>query len=178
MWRFLEKLEIELPYDPAIPLLSIHTEETKRERDTCPGYYKQCCVVLSGLCQITSLPFRRERRYFHPTSEGKKKFNALAWISVNIQDLNKEAFHFHDHFSKVSFSLGKTAKNLTVFLEYIIRTMFTIWDMILLLLLSQHLPPCSYMLMTMYLPHTTKEAKNFKSTAAHWGSKLFNIQCN
>ena len=59
-------------------------------------------------------------------SEGKKKFNALAWMSVNIQDLNKEAFHFHDHFSKVSFSLGKTAKNLTVFLEYIIRTMFTI----------------------------------------------------
>lgn len=134
-------------------------------------------VVSSGLCQIPSLPFRRERRYFHPTSEGKKKFNALAWMSVNIQDLNKEAFHFHDHFSKVSFSLGKTAKNLTVFLEYIIRTMFTIWDMILLLL-SQHLPPCSYMLMTMYLPHTTKEAKNFKSTAAHWGSKLFNILCN
>ena len=35
MWRFLKKLEIELPYDPAIPLLGIHTEETRRERDTC-----------------------------------------------------------------------------------------------------------------------------------------------
>ena len=35
MWRFLEKLEIELPYDPAIPLLGIHTEETRIERDTC-----------------------------------------------------------------------------------------------------------------------------------------------
>ena len=35
MWRFLKKLEIELPYDPAIPLLSIHTEETRIERDTC-----------------------------------------------------------------------------------------------------------------------------------------------
>ena len=34
MWRFLEKLEIELPYDPAIPFLSIHTEETRIERDT------------------------------------------------------------------------------------------------------------------------------------------------
>ena len=29
------KLEIELPYDPAIPLLGIHTEETRIERDTC-----------------------------------------------------------------------------------------------------------------------------------------------
>ena len=33
MWRFLKKLEIELPYDPAIPLLGIHIEETRIERD-------------------------------------------------------------------------------------------------------------------------------------------------
>ena len=32
---FLKKLEIELPYDPAIPLLGIHTKETRTERDTC-----------------------------------------------------------------------------------------------------------------------------------------------
>ena len=31
----LKKLEIELPYDPAIPLLGIHTKETRIERDTC-----------------------------------------------------------------------------------------------------------------------------------------------
>jgi len=36
VWRFLKKLEIELPYDPAIPLLGIHTEETRIERDTLP----------------------------------------------------------------------------------------------------------------------------------------------
>ena len=30
VWRFLKKLEIELPYDPAIPLLSIHTKKTMR----------------------------------------------------------------------------------------------------------------------------------------------------
>ena len=35
MWRFLKKLEIELPYHPAIPLLGINTEETRIERDTC-----------------------------------------------------------------------------------------------------------------------------------------------
>ena len=28
-------MEIELPYDPAIPLLGIHTEETRIERNTC-----------------------------------------------------------------------------------------------------------------------------------------------
>ena len=35
MWRFLKKLGIDLPYDPAIPLLGIHPEETRIERDTC-----------------------------------------------------------------------------------------------------------------------------------------------
>ena len=35
MWRFLKKLEIGLPYDPAIPLLDIHSEETRIERDAC-----------------------------------------------------------------------------------------------------------------------------------------------
>ncbi|MEB1815054.1 hypothetical protein NYR05_11465 [Adlercreutzia mucosicola] len=35
VWRFLKKLQIKLPYDPAIPLLGIHTEETRIERDTC-----------------------------------------------------------------------------------------------------------------------------------------------
>ena len=39
MWRFLKKLEIELPYDPAIPLLGIYTEETRTEKDTwTPGF--------------------------------------------------------------------------------------------------------------------------------------------
>ena len=35
VWRFLKKLEIELPYDPAILLLGIHTKETRTERDMC-----------------------------------------------------------------------------------------------------------------------------------------------
>ena len=33
--EILKKLEIELPYDPEISLLGIHTEETRIERDTC-----------------------------------------------------------------------------------------------------------------------------------------------
>ena len=34
LWRFLKKLGIKPPYDPAIPLLGIYPEETKIERDT------------------------------------------------------------------------------------------------------------------------------------------------
>ena len=35
VWRFLKKLGIKPPYDPAIPLLGIYPEEPKIERDTC-----------------------------------------------------------------------------------------------------------------------------------------------
>ena len=35
VWRFLKKLGIKPPHDPAIPLLGIYPEETKIERDTC-----------------------------------------------------------------------------------------------------------------------------------------------
>ena len=35
VWQFLKKLKRGLPYNPAIPLLGIHTEETRIERDIC-----------------------------------------------------------------------------------------------------------------------------------------------
>ena len=35
VWKFFKKMHIELSYDPTIPVLGIHTEEIKIERDTC-----------------------------------------------------------------------------------------------------------------------------------------------
>ena len=34
VWRFLRKLNIELPYDPAIPLLGIYPDKTIIHKDT------------------------------------------------------------------------------------------------------------------------------------------------
>ena len=34
VWRFLKKLGIKLPYDPAVPLLGIYPEETIIEKDS------------------------------------------------------------------------------------------------------------------------------------------------
>ena len=44
----LKKLEIELPYDPAIPLLGIHTEETRRERDTCTPMFTVALFTIAS----------------------------------------------------------------------------------------------------------------------------------
>ena len=47
VWRFLKKLEIELPYDPAIPLLGIHTKETRIERDTCTPMFISALFIIA-----------------------------------------------------------------------------------------------------------------------------------
>ena len=48
VWRFLKKLQIELPYDPAIPLLGIHTEETRIERDTCTSMLIAAMFIIAS----------------------------------------------------------------------------------------------------------------------------------
>ena len=35
VWRFLKKLKIELPYDPAIPVLGIYPEKTIIQKESC-----------------------------------------------------------------------------------------------------------------------------------------------
>ena len=47
VWRFLKKLETELPYDPAVPLLGIHTEETRTEKDTCTPMFIAALFIIA-----------------------------------------------------------------------------------------------------------------------------------
>ena len=35
VWRYLRNLYIELPYDPAVPLLGIYLDKTFLKKDTC-----------------------------------------------------------------------------------------------------------------------------------------------
>ena len=42
-----KKLKIELPYDPAIPLLGMHTEETRSERDMCTPKYITALFIIT-----------------------------------------------------------------------------------------------------------------------------------
>ena len=42
-----KKLQIELPYDPEIPLLGINTEETRIERDTCTPMFITALFIIT-----------------------------------------------------------------------------------------------------------------------------------
>ena len=42
-----KKMEIELPYNPAIPLLGIHIKETRIERDTCTPMFIAALFIVA-----------------------------------------------------------------------------------------------------------------------------------
>jgi len=42
-----KNLEIELPYDPAIPLLGVRTKETRIERDTCTAMFITALFIIA-----------------------------------------------------------------------------------------------------------------------------------
>ena len=60
MWRFLKKLEIELPYDPEIPLLGIYTEETRIERDTCTPMFTTALFTIARTWKQLPCPLTDE----------------------------------------------------------------------------------------------------------------------
>ena len=47
VWRFLKKLRIKSPYDPAIPQLDIHTKEIRIERDTCTPMFTAALFTIA-----------------------------------------------------------------------------------------------------------------------------------
>ena len=82
VWRFPKKLEIELPYNSAIPLLGINTEETRIERDTCTPMF------------ITAL-FTIARTWKQPRCQSADKWIRKLWYIYTIEyysAITKNAF--------------------------------------------------------------------------------------
>ena len=44
VWRFLKKLKIELPNDPAIPLLGIYPEKAIIQKESCTKMFTAATV--------------------------------------------------------------------------------------------------------------------------------------
>ena len=47
VWSFLKKLKIELPYDPAIPLLGIYPEKTIIQKDSCTTMFTAALFTIA-----------------------------------------------------------------------------------------------------------------------------------
>ena len=49
VWRYLRKLYIELPYDPAISLLGIYLDKTFLEKDTCTRLFIAALLTIATI---------------------------------------------------------------------------------------------------------------------------------
>ena len=60
VWRCLKKLKIKLPYDPAIPLLSIYPEKTVIQKDTCTPVFIAALFAIARTWKQPKSPSRDE----------------------------------------------------------------------------------------------------------------------
>ena len=60
VWRFLEKLNTALPYDPAIPLLGIYPEKIIIQKDTCTPMFIAPLVTTARTRNQPKCPKRDE----------------------------------------------------------------------------------------------------------------------
>ena len=60
VWRFLKKLKIELPHDPAIPLLGIYPEKTITQMDTCTPMFVVALFTIAKTWKQPKCPSTEE----------------------------------------------------------------------------------------------------------------------
>ena len=93
VWRFPKELEIELPYCPATPLLGIHTEETRIERDTCTPVFIAAQFTIARTWKQPKCPLAdewiRKLWYTYPM-EYYSAIKRNAFESVLIRWMNLE----------------------------------------------------------------------------------------
>ena len=56
VWRFLKKLKIELPYDPAIPLLGMYLDKTIIQKDTCTPMFIAALFAITNTWKRPKCP--------------------------------------------------------------------------------------------------------------------------
>ena len=61
VWRFLKKLGIKPPYDPAIPCLGIYPGETKIEKDICIPLFIEAIFTISRTWKQPRCPLTDQR---------------------------------------------------------------------------------------------------------------------
>ena len=67
LWSFLKKLKVELPYDPAIPLLGIYPEKTIIQKESCTRIFIAALFTIARTWKQPKCPLTDEwiRKMWH-----------------------------------------------------------------------------------------------------------------
>ena len=96
-----KKMEIELPYDPAIPLLGVHTEETRIETDTCTPVFITALFTIARTWKQPRYPLADERiwklwyiyvmEYYSPIKKSAFESVLMRWMKLEPIIQSKES---------------------------------------------------------------------------------------
>ena len=92
VWRFLKKLKIELPYDPAIPLLGIYPEKTITEKETCTTRFTAALFTIARTwkqpkCPVTDEWIKKMWHIYTMEHYSAIKINEIELFVVRWMDL-------------------------------------------------------------------------------------------
>ena len=91
LWKYLKKIRIKPPYDPAIPLLGIYPEETKIERDTCISLFIAALFTIARTWKQPRFPSTDEwikKLWYIYTMEYYSTIKRKAFESVLMRWMN------------------------------------------------------------------------------------------
>ena len=99
VWRYLRNLYIELPYDPAIPLLGIHPDKTFLKKDTCTRMFTAAQFIITKIWKQPKCPstddwikkmwYMYTMEYYSAIKKKKIMPFAATWMQLEILILSE-----------------------------------------------------------------------------------------
>ena len=116
MWRFLKKLEIQLPYDPAIPLLGIHTKEIRSERDMCTPVFIEALFITARTWKQPRCPSADEwirkpqyiytMEYYSAIKKNSFESVLMRWMKLELIIQSEVSQKDKDHYNTLTHIYG------------------------------------------------------------------------
>ena len=114
--RFLKKIKIELPYDPAIPLLDIFPDKTIIRKDTCtPVFIATLFIIIKTWkqpkCSLTDewikkMWFIYTVEYYSAIKKNEIMPFAATWMQLEIIILSEVSQKEKDKYHMISLICG------------------------------------------------------------------------
>ena len=89
VWGFLKKLKIELPYDPAIPLLGIYPEKTIIQKETCTTMFSAARIWKQSKCPSTDELIKKmwliyTMQYYSAIKRNEIELFVVRWMDLEF----------------------------------------------------------------------------------------------